>query len=124
MRENMISLVPPTREEIARTIFIGKITDEIIDDEGIENILRTAGSLRRWYRATDADGKKCTFGFAEYDDALSLETAVEILKDVRIPEKKKSKQEGETNGGQEDHDMDSEERKLMVSHLLRTYMNI
>ncbi|KAI9888131.1 MAG: hypothetical protein M1823_000066 [Watsoniomyces obsoletus] len=114
MRENMVALVPPTKEEIARTIFIGKITDNVIDDEGIEKILRSAGNLRRWYRAADADGKKASFGFAEYDDALSLEMAVEILKDVRIPKKKKIKQEGETNGDQEDDEMDSDERKLLV----------
>lgn len=110
LRENMMALVPPTREEIARTIFVGKIDDGILEDDNIEAILRAAGSLRRWHRATDADGKKCSFGFAEYDDAPSLATAVEILKDVRIPKKQQ-----ETNGITDDENTGSDERKLLVS---------
>ncbi len=107
----MMALVPPTKEEIARTIFVGKINSDIIDDDGIEAILRSAGSLRRWNRATDADGKKCSFGFAEYEDALSLAAAVETLRDVRIP--KKNKEAAEANA---DGDEDAEEdRKLLVS---------
>ncbi|KAF2796650.1 hypothetical protein K505DRAFT_299736 [Melanomma pulvis-pyrius CBS 109.77] len=77
-------LIPPTREEIARTIFVGNIPDGV-SDEGMERILRAAGSLRRWTRATDANDKTQTFGFAEYDDAQSLETAAEIFKDVHVP---------------------------------------
>ncbi|KAI9800810.1 MAG: hypothetical protein M1825_003593 [Sarcosagium campestre] len=89
MRENMLSLIPPTRDEVARTIFIGGITDGAGGDEGIEKILRAAGQLKRWHRATDADEKKCSFGFAEYEDAESLETAVEILKDIQVPKRKR-----------------------------------
>jgi hypothetical protein len=80
LRESMMSLVPPTKEEIVRTIFVGGITEGAGGDEGIERILSTAGRLRRWDRATDADGKQCSFGFAQYDDAESLSTAVEVLK--------------------------------------------
>ena len=110
MRESMMALVPPTREEIARTIFVANITDDLVKDEELESILRAAGSLRRWHRATDADGKKCSFGFAEYEDAISLGTAVEILRDVHIPKRKQ-----ETNGVEkEDSDLDSEDRKLLV----------
>jgi hypothetical protein len=54
----------------------------------LERILRTAGNLRRWTRATDADNKPCKFGFAEYEDAESLETAAEIFKDVQVPVEK------------------------------------
>lgn len=113
MRESMMALVPPTREEIARTIFVGKIRDDLIGDDGMESILRAAGNLRRWHRATDADGKKCSFGFAEYEDAISLGTAVEILKDVQVPRKKQ-----ETNGADsEDVNGDAEDRKLLVSDI-------
>ncbi|KAK4998853.1 hypothetical protein LTR16_007009, partial [Cryomyces antarcticus] len=99
LRESMLALQPPTREEIARTIFVGGIT-EGVSDEGLERILRTAGNLRRWTRATDADGKACKFGFAEYEDVESLETAKEILGDVQVPLKKPEidgakKEEGE-----------------------------
>ena len=85
MRENMVALVPPTRDEVIRTIFVGKIPEGAGGDEGIERILRSVGNLKRWNRATDADGKQCTFGFGEYEDLESLDTAVEVLKDVEVP---------------------------------------
>lgn len=88
MRETLMALQPPTREEIARTIFIGNITEGVGGDEGMERILRTAGNLRRWNRASDADNKPCKFGFAEYEDAESLETAAEIFKDIQVPVKR------------------------------------
>lgn len=84
-RDNIMSLAPPTREEIARTIFIGNITEGAGGDEGLQRILATAGGLRRWTRATDQDGKPCSFGFAEYEDADSLATACELFQDVEVP---------------------------------------
>ena len=48
----------------------------------MERILETAGKLVRWTRATDANNKVQTFGFAEFADAQSLETAAEIFQDV------------------------------------------
>ena len=63
-RDSMIHLQPSTKEEIVRTIFVGGITEGTGGDEGIERILRAAGNLRRWTRATDADNKSCKFGFA------------------------------------------------------------
>ena len=87
VRESMMQLVPPTKEEIVRTIFVGGITEGVGGDEGIERILQCAGNLRRWIRATDADNKACRFGFAEYEDPESLATAVEVLKDVEVPVK-------------------------------------
>ncbi|KAH7121242.1 hypothetical protein B0J11DRAFT_61715 [Dendryphion nanum] len=80
------ALIPPTREEIARTIFVGNIPDSL-GDEKMERILATAGTLRRFTRATDANNKPQTFGFAEYEDAESLETAAEIFTDVYVPSK-------------------------------------
>ncbi|OJD28742.1 u1 snrnp-associated protein usp107 [Diplodia corticola] len=95
-RESMMSLQPPTREEIARTIFVSNITEGIGSDEGLERILRCAGSLRRWTRATDADNKPCKFGFAEFEDAESLETAAAIFQDgIEVPAKKQEPGKGE-----------------------------
>jgi len=85
VRDSMMQLVPPTKEEIVRTIFVGGITEGAGGDEGIERILRCAGNLRRWTRAIDADNKACRFGFAEYEDPDSLATAIEVLKDVEVP---------------------------------------
>lgn len=111
LRESMMSLVPPTKEEIVRTIFVGGITEGTGGDEGIERILCTAGRLRRWDRAVDATGKKCSFGFAQYDDAESLSTAVEVLKDIEIPTKKQAPSDGLKKEG---NDEDIEKSKLLV----------
>jgi RNA-binding protein 25 len=78
----------PTREEIARTIFVGNIPDGVGGDDGVEAILNTAGGLANFFRATDANNKPQTFGFAEYSDAQSLRTATEIFKDLRVPTKR------------------------------------
>jgi hypothetical protein len=90
LREAMLQLQPPTKEEIVRTIFIGGITEGIGSDEEIERILRAPGKLRRWIRASDADDKPCKFGFAEYEDPESLSTAVEVLRDVEVPVKRQT----------------------------------
>ncbi|MCJ1478526.1 hypothetical protein MMC13_007206 [Lambiella insularis] len=87
VRDSMMQLVPPTKEEIVRTIFVGGITEGSGGDDGIEQILQCAGNLRRWTRAIDADNKACRFGFAEYDDPESLATAIDVLKDVEVPVK-------------------------------------
>ncbi|KAI9750234.1 MAG: hypothetical protein M4579_006553 [Chaenotheca gracillima] len=101
MRESMVALAPPTKDEIVRTIFIGGITENMGGDETIERILQSAGNLRRWSRPTDADGKKCRFGFAEYDDPRSLGTAVEILKDIDVPTKRKDQKTSKSDGEEE-----------------------
>lgn len=98
MRDAMMSLVPPTRDEVVRTIFVGGITEGCGGDRGIERILRTAGNLKRWSRATDADGKQCTFGFAEYDDVDSLETAIEVLRDIKVPIKRQAAKDMKKEG--------------------------
>ncbi len=87
VRESMMQLVPPTKDEVSKTIFVGGITEGSGGDEGIERILYCAGNLRRWIRAMDADNKACRFGFAEYEDPESLATAIEVLKDVEVPVK-------------------------------------
>jgi RNA-binding protein 25 len=87
-RDGIQQVIPPTREEIARTIFVGNIPDGVCGDEGMERLLETAGKLVRWMRATDSNNKPQTFGFAEYGDAQSLETAAEIFKDVKVPTKR------------------------------------
>lgn len=108
----MMQLVPPTKDEIARTIFIGGITEGAGGDEGVERILRCAGNLRRWIRAMDADNKACRFGFAEYEDPESLATAVDVLRDVEVPVKQQNTK-GERK--EEDGDVKIEKSKLLVS---------
>jgi hypothetical protein len=112
LRESMMSLVPPTKEEIVRTIFVGGITEGAGGDAGIERILSTAGRLRRWDRAMEADGKQCSFGFAQYDDAESLGTAVEVLRDIEIPTKKQPPSDGVKKEDSEDDEI--EKSKLLV----------
>ncbi|KAG9730497.1 hypothetical protein KCU73_g11837, partial [Aureobasidium melanogenum] len=89
MPRETVQLVPPTLEEVSRTIFIGGLVDGVPDDTQLEDILGAGGQgpvkLRRWTRVTDADGKPCRFGFAEYEDAGALQLATEILKDVEVP---------------------------------------
>ena len=75
VRENMAALLPATREEIARTIFVGGLGEGAPSDDDLEAILRCAGKLRRWTRARDADDRPCKFGFAEYEDVDSLDAA-------------------------------------------------
>lgn len=108
-RERLTPVQPQTKEEIIKTIFVGGITEGAGGDEGIERILRTAGNLRRWIRATDADDKPCKFGFAEYEDPESLSTAIEVLREVEVPVKRQVP--GDTKS---DEDEDIEKSKLLV----------
>lgn len=119
-KENLLNQPPPTKDEIVRTIFVAGITEGCGGDEGIERILRTAGRLRRWDRAIDADGKDCTFGFAQYEDPESLQTAVEVLKDIDVPVKKQTpgaavKKESEEDKAEDDEkESEIEKKKLLV----------
>ncbi|KAA6414422.1 MAG: U1 snRNP-associated protein usp107 [Lasallia pustulata] len=113
VRESMMQLVPPTKEEIVRTIFVGGITEGAGGDEGVERILRCAGNLRRWTRAMDADNKACRFGFAEYEDPESLATAVDVLKDVEVPLKKQTATNG-TKKEEDDGNAKVEKGKLLI----------
>jgi hypothetical protein len=100
IRENMLAIQPPTREEVARTITVSGMGDDAPEDEAIENILRCAGKLRRWTRARDADDKKCKFGFAEYEDVDSLEAANELFgQGIEVPAFKAGQliRDGESN---------------------------
>ena len=114
-REPMVQLIPPSKEEVIRTVFVGGITEGAGGDEGIERILRAAGNLRRWTRSTDADNKACKFGFAEYEDPESLSTAVEVLRDVEVPLKRQMPTEIKSEN-QEKIEM----AKLLVGHTLQT----
>ena len=113
VRESMMQLAPPTKEEIVRTVFVGGITEGVGGDEGIERILQSAGNLRRWIRAMDAENKPCRFGFAEYEDPESLATAVEVLKDVEVPIK--SQAVNGTGKLEDDEETESPKSKLLVS---------
>ena len=85
VRDSMQALNPPTREEVARTIFIGGLGEHAPSDAAIERILLCAGKLRRWTRARDADDKVCKFGFAEFEDSDSLDAATEIFVGLEVP---------------------------------------
>ena len=108
-RDAPVQLIPPSKEELIRTIFIGGITEGTGGDEGVERILRTVGNLRRWTRATDADDKACKFGFAEYEDPESLSTAVEVLREVEVPVKRQMPSEVKA-----EDDAEMEKTRLLV----------
>lgn len=112
-RDVVQQVIPPSREEIARTIFVGNIPDGVGGDEGMERILETAGKLVRWTRATDANNKPQSFGFAEFADAQSLETAAEIFQDVRVPTKRQ-KPGPKVKKDDEEEDEEVETTKLQV----------
>lgn len=114
LRDSMMALAPPTKEEIVRTIFVAGITEGAGGDAGLERILSTAGRLRRWDRAIDADGKECSFGFAQYEDAESLSTAVEVLKDIEIPVKKQAPSDNIKEEGEDSKEAEIEKKKLLV----------
>ncbi|KAJ4407031.1 hypothetical protein N0V91_004197 [Didymella pomorum] len=110
-RDGPQQVIPPTREEIARTIFVGNIPDGVGGDDGMERILETAGKLVRWTRATDANNKPQTFGFAEFADAQSLETAAEIFKEVKVPTKR---QKPGQEKKEEDEEVETSQLHVMV----------
>lgn len=92
-------------------------------DAGLERLLRAVGSLRRWTRAYDADNKPCTFGFAEFEDAESLETAAEVLQDVQVPSKKIVPKSAEENIKTEEGDAEEGEAEVEKSTLLVRFTN-
>ncbi|KAF2125021.1 hypothetical protein P153DRAFT_300617 [Dothidotthia symphoricarpi CBS 119687] len=111
-RDGPAQVIPPSREEIARTIFVGNIPDGVGGDDGMERILETAGKLVRWTRATDANNKPQTFGFAEFADAQSLETAADIFKDVRVPTKRQKP--GHVKGEDDEEEVETTKLQVMV----------
>lgn len=114
LRDNMMQLAPPTKDEILRTIFVGNIPKGPGGgDDGIERIVRCAGNLRRWIRAYDTDNEAKGYGFAEYEDPESLATAVDVLRDVEVP----TKQQQPSNGVKKEEDSEDvkiEKTKLQV----------
>lgn len=118
-RDAMMQLQPPTRDEIVRTLFVGGITEGVGGDDGIERILQSAGNLRRWIRATDADEKPCRFGFAEFEDPDSLEIAVEVLKDIEVPVKRQEPSSGED---QEEKEVEKGTLLVVVDESTMTYL--
>ncbi|KAL9057234.1 MAG: hypothetical protein Q9162_002438 [Coniocarpon cinnabarinum] len=94
-----VTLPSQSREEVARTIFIGNVTEAFGNEEQIQSILGVGGGLRKWTRAFDTNQKGCTFGFAEYDNADNLAIAIEVLSDVQVPSKDQpEKVEAKVNG--------------------------
>ncbi|KAJ2896922.1 hypothetical protein MKZ38_005099 [Zalerion maritima] len=89
-------LLPPNKDEIRRTLYIGGITEGVGGALGVEKVLGSVANLRRWDKAIGADGKECTFGFAQFEDVDSLAVAVEVLKDIDVPVKKQTQSEPRT----------------------------
>jgi hypothetical protein len=114
VRETMMALTPPTKEEIVRTVFVAGITEGCGGDAGVERLLGSAGRLRRWDRAIDADGKPCSFGFAQFEDAESLWTAVEVLKDIEVPVKKQSPKTEEAKVEEKEEEEEEVEKKKVL----------
>lgn len=111
-------LLPPTKDEVARTIFIGGITPGVSGGDSLERILRAAGHLRRWTRATDADEKPCRFGFAEYEDPESLATAIDVLREVEVPVKPHTTKSVKQDENGADAESEPEKTKLSVRIIL------
>ncbi|KAF1353822.1 hypothetical protein BDV97DRAFT_367383 [Delphinella strobiligena] len=88
------AFVPPTMEEVRRTIFVAGLDEGVPDDHQLEDLLSCGGAvrLRRWTRLIDADNKPCNFGFAEYEDANSLHVVSDLFKDaaIEVPLREKS----------------------------------
>lgn len=100
-RDGLSNFPPPSKEEVARTIWIANISDKFGGDQGLERILNAGQGLRRWRRCVGVDDKPATFGFAEYEDADSLNTAIEVLQDVRLPKLPKREQPSSKEDGKE-----------------------
>lgn len=83
-RDNSAPVHPPTREELARSIFVANIPDSL-GDTSLERILATAGSFTRFTRGKDTNDKLQTYGLAEFGDAQSLRTAIELFQEVKVP---------------------------------------
>jgi hypothetical protein len=90
VRESMQALVPPTEEEKLRTIFLHRIPEGVGGEAGIEALLRTVGSLRRWdgMKSQETEHPGELFGFAQFEDPESLAVAVELLNNVEVPVKR------------------------------------
>lgn len=114
VKENMMSMQPPTREEVARTIFVGGLHEGVPGDEQLETLLACAGKLRRWTRARDQNDRDCSFGFAEYEDSDSLDAAAEILQDVEVPLLNKDGTVQREGGEGEGEAAEVKKSKLMV----------
>lgn len=89
MRETNVQ--PLTREEVARTLFVTGLVKGTPDDAVLEEVLGAGRGLRRWTRVIDATGKGCEFGFAEYDDAASLDLASKLFEGLSLPLKEDNK---------------------------------
>lgn len=112
-RESIHTLVPPTRDEKLRAIFVYRIPGTL-SGQKLETLLGLAGRLRRWECETAPEKERELedelFGFAHYEDADSLASAIELLKTVEVPLKKQEPKAKElADEKKEDEDKDGEE---------------
>ncbi|KAG6055391.1 hypothetical protein E4U17_003006 [Claviceps sp. LM77 group G4] len=88
-RDAVQSLIPPTSDERLRTIMLYQIPDGVRGDDGVQKLLGSIGTLRKWESSASAmdDHKGSRFGFALFDDADSVFNAVKLLyeQDVEVP---------------------------------------
>ncbi|CAG9940094.1 unnamed protein product [Clonostachys rosea f. rosea IK726] len=93
-------LIPPTSEEKLRTIFLHQLPESLSVGGGVERLLGGIGKLRRWdpFPSVLDSSKPSTFGFALFEDAQSLSTAIKLLHDeiVYVPVKRQSSTSTET----------------------------
>ncbi|KAG6007249.1 hypothetical protein E4U43_000341 [Claviceps pusilla] len=88
-REAVQALVPPTSDERLRTIMLYQIPDGVRGDEGVQKLLSSIGTVRKWesYASVMDEHKGTRFGFALFEDAESVFNAVKLLheQDVEVP---------------------------------------
>ncbi|EJT72159.1 hypothetical protein GGTG_09026 [Gaeumannomyces tritici R3-111a-1] len=106
VRESMQNLISPTVEDKLRTVFVRNIPEGVCGEVGLQKILNSVGRLKRWDSAKSQmeATKGHVFGFAQYEDFDALATAVELLRNLRVPAKKQEPTDGagEPAGAKED----------------------
>lgn len=64
-------------------IFVSNIPPSL-SDSLLTRLLTSCGSLRRWQRIRESDGKEKTFGFAEYETVDDLLRAIRIIPSINL----------------------------------------
>ncbi|CAK7205711.1 hypothetical protein SEUCBS139899_008490 [Sporothrix eucalyptigena] len=113
IRDTMSSQAPPTNEEKLRTIFVHKVPAGVGGEAALQQLLGLVGRLRRWDSGKSqlSDHKDELFGFAQYEDANSLASAIELLKDVYVPVEKQEHKDDEAEKDKDDTMKDADDKK-------------
>ncbi|KFA77440.1 hypothetical protein S40288_03115 [Stachybotrys chartarum IBT 40288] len=93
-REVVQPVLPPTNEEKIRTLFIHQIPRGVGGNEGVERLLSSVGTLRRWDGSDSVmpENKGTKFGFAVFENPASLANAVQLLfeEGIEVPVEKQT----------------------------------